>query len=59
MAEHESCGVVDLNQKLFGFENIHVCDASVHVTNGTFNPVLTIYALSHRLASHLTGWRPS
>ncbi len=59
MAEHESLGVVDPNQKLFGFQNIHVCDASVHVTNGTFNPVLTIYALSHRLASHLTGWRPS
>lgn len=59
MAEHPTLGVVDRNQKVFGFSNLHVCDASVHVTNGTFNPVLTIYALSHRLASHLTGWKPS
>jgi choline dehydrogenase-like flavoprotein len=59
MANDPTLGVVDSNQKVFGFENLHLCDASVHVTNGTFNPVLTIYALSHRLASHLTGWRPS
>ncbi|MFM7186844.1 MAG: GMC family oxidoreductase [Armatimonadota bacterium] len=58
MAEHPMLGVVDPHQKVFGFRNLHICDASVHVTNGTFNPVLTIYALSHRLASHLTGWKP-
>ena len=59
MAFAPTHGAVDRYQKVFGYENLHVCDASVHVTNGTFNPVLTIYALSHRLASHLTGWTPS
>lgn len=58
MGPDRSLGVVDEYQKVFGIDNLHVCDASVHVTNGTFNPVLTIYALSHRLGSHLTGWRP-
>jgi choline dehydrogenase-like flavoprotein len=56
MSVSRATGVVDPNQKVFGFSNLHICDASVHVTNGTFNPVLTIYALAHRLAFHLTGW---
>jgi choline dehydrogenase-like flavoprotein len=59
MAEDVHHGVVDSNQRVFGISNLHVCDASVHVTNGTFNPVLTIYALAHRLAAHLTGWTPN
>ena len=59
MATNEIDGVVDSDQKVFGFNNLHICDASVHVTNGTFNPVLTIYALAHRLASKLTGWIPT
>jgi len=58
MSLSETDGVVDVNQKVFGFSNVHICDASVHVTNGTFNPVLTIYALAHRLGFHLTGWMP-
>jgi hypothetical protein len=28
-------------------------DGSVHVTNGGFNPVLTILALAYRAAEHL------
>ena len=59
MARTKSEGVVDSNQKVYGFSNLHLCDASVHVTNGTFNPVLTIYALAHRLANKLTGWQPT
>ena len=57
MSISEKIGVVDQNQRVFGFSNLHICDASVHVTNGTFNPVLTIYALAHRLGAHLTGWK--
>ena len=57
MSISEKSGVVDQNQRVFGFSNLHICDASVHVTNGTFNPVLTIYALAHRLGSLLTGWK--
>jgi len=56
MSNSKATGVVDRDQKVFGYNNLHICDASVHVTNGTFNPVLTIYALAHRLASLLTGW---
>jgi choline dehydrogenase-like flavoprotein len=58
MSLSEADGVVDVHQKVFGFSNVHICDASVHVTNGTFNPVLTIYALAHRLGYKLTGWMP-
>jgi choline dehydrogenase-like flavoprotein len=57
MSMSEKSGVVDQNQRVFGFRNLHICDASVHVTNGTFNPVLTVYALAHRLGAHLTGWK--
>jgi choline dehydrogenase-like flavoprotein len=57
MSLSETTGVVDQNHRVFGFRNLHICDASVHVTNGTFNPVLTIYALAHRLGAHLTGWK--
>jgi choline dehydrogenase-like flavoprotein len=57
MSVSEKSGVVDQNQRVFGLSNLHICDASVHVTNGTFNPVLTIYALAHRLGAHLTGWK--
>jgi choline dehydrogenase-like flavoprotein len=28
-------------------------DASVHVTNGGFNPVLTIFALAFRTGAHI------
>lgn len=59
MSDSAKHGVVDPNQRVYGFDNLHICDASVHVTNGTFNPVLTIYALAHRLGAHLTGWRPT
>jgi len=35
-----------------------VVDASVHVTNGGFNPVLTIMAIAyHASAGLLRGWK--
>ena len=39
--------------RVHGHENLFVADASLHVTNGGFNPVLTILALSFRVAGHL------
>jgi choline dehydrogenase-like flavoprotein len=45
--------VVDPWGKVHGHENLYVMDASVHVTNGGFNPVLTIMALAFRNANHL------
>lgn len=46
-------GVVDSNLKMFGSENVWVCDGSVFPTAGSANPSLTICALGHRLANHL------
>jgi choline dehydrogenase-like flavoprotein len=45
--------VVDRWGRVHGQENLFVMDASVNVTNGGFNPVLTIMALAFRNASHL------
>jgi choline dehydrogenase-like flavoprotein len=39
--------------QVHGHENLFVMDASVNVTNGGFNPVLTIMALAFRNAVHL------
>ncbi len=57
MTDDPSQGVVDPNQKVFGYDNLFVCDASVHVTNGGFNPALTVFALAFRLGEYLVGNR--
>lgn len=51
MADRPERGVVDSQGRVFGHENLLVCDASVHVTNGGFNPVLTVMATALRSAS--------
>jgi choline dehydrogenase-like flavoprotein len=45
--------VVDPWGRVHGHENVFVIDGSVHVTNGGFNPALTIMALAFRNATHL------
>jgi choline dehydrogenase-like flavoprotein len=40
-------GVVDETLTVHGFENLHVCDASVFPTAITVNPQLTVMALAH------------
>jgi choline dehydrogenase-like flavoprotein len=39
--------------RVHGHDNLHVMDASLHVTNGGFNPVLTVMALALRNADAL------
>jgi hypothetical protein len=39
--------------RVHGHDNLYVVDASVHVTNGSVNPVLTIMALAFRAAERL------
>jgi len=39
--------------KVHGHDNLFVADGSLHVTNGGFNPVLTIYALAFRVADQI------
>ena len=44
-------GVVDARQRVFGYENLLVCDGSVVPTNVGVNPSLTITALAERAMS--------
>ena len=39
--------------RVHGHDNLFVADGSLHVTNGGFNPVLTILALSFRVAGRI------
>jgi choline dehydrogenase-like flavoprotein len=43
-------GVTDPGGRVWGHDNLFIADSSVHVTNGGFNPVLTIMALAFRTA---------
>jgi choline dehydrogenase-like flavoprotein len=43
-------GVVDESFRVHGFENLHVCDASVFPSSITVNPQLTVMALAHYAA---------
>ena len=45
--------VVNENCRVHGHDNLFIADSSVHVTNGGFNPVLTIMALSFRTSQLL------
>ncbi len=46
-------GAVDPNGLVFGTQNVYVADASVHVTNGGFNPALTVMANALRIAEKI------
>jgi len=50
MGDDPHTSVVDAWGRVHGHDNLYIADASVHVTNGGFNPVLTIMALSFRTA---------
>ncbi|WDR06958.1 GMC family oxidoreductase [Devosia rhodophyticola] len=53
MGTHPENSVTDQHGRVWGHDNLYVADASVHPTNGAFNPVLTIMALALRCADHL------
>jgi choline dehydrogenase-like flavoprotein len=58
MGDDPKTSVVDRNCRLHDAENVYVVDASVHVTNGGFNPVLTILALAYRASANLVkDWK--
>jgi cholesterol oxidase len=46
-------GVVDRRQRLFGYENLLVCDGSAVPANPGVNPSLTITALAEHAISHV------
>jgi cholesterol oxidase len=43
-----SDGVIDINQKVFGYENMYICDGSAVSSNPGVNPSLTITAMTER-----------
>jgi choline dehydrogenase-like flavoprotein len=53
MGEDPHASVVDPWCRVHGHDNLYVADGSVHVTNGGFNPALTIMALAFRTAEHI------
>lgn len=46
-------GVVDEHCRVHGVDNVYVASCSLFPTGGTFNPTLTILALSLRVADHV------
>lgn len=52
MGKDPVASVTDPFGRVWGHDNLFVSDASLHPTNGAFNPVLTILALAFRNATH-------
>jgi choline dehydrogenase-like flavoprotein len=48
MGDDPARSVVDPYGRVWGHANVRVADASVHVTNGGVNPVLTVMANAYR-----------
>jgi choline dehydrogenase-like flavoprotein len=57
MGDDPRTSVVDRWCRVHGHDNLYVVDGSVHVTNGGFNPVLTILALAFRAAEQIVKER--
>ena len=57
MGDDPQTSVTDRWGRVHGHANLCVADGSLHVTNGGLNPVLTILALSYRVAGGiLSAW---
>jgi choline dehydrogenase-like flavoprotein len=46
-------GVIDPDFKVFGYDNLYVCDASVHPSATTVNPQLTVMTLAHYASNRI------
>jgi choline dehydrogenase-like flavoprotein len=53
MGNDPKTSVVDKDCRIHDVDNVYVIDAGVHVTNGGFNPALTILANAYRASSNL------
>jgi choline dehydrogenase-like flavoprotein len=53
MGDDPANSVVNRYGQVHDVDNLFVIDASVHVTNGGFNPVLTIMAVAYHASAHL------
>jgi choline dehydrogenase-like flavoprotein len=60
MGDDPKTSVVDKYCRVHELDNLYVIDGSVHVTNGGFNPVLTIMAIAYRASENLVKtWKGS
>jgi choline dehydrogenase-like flavoprotein len=50
MGRDPASSVTDPSGRVHGHDNLFVADGSLHVTNGGYNPALTILALAFRTA---------
>lgn len=58
MSADAKTGVVDQYCRVHSTDNVYVIDGSVHVTNGGFNPSLTIQAIAFRAAERIVqDWK--
>ncbi len=58
MGNDPKTSVVNKFCQLHDVDNVYVIDGSVHVTNGGFNPVLTIMAVAYHASDHLVkAWK--
>jgi choline dehydrogenase-like flavoprotein len=55
MGNDPKTSVVDPNCRIHDMDNVYVVDGSVHVTNGGFNPVLTIMAIAFRAGRYIAS----
>ncbi|WP_202872396.1 GMC family oxidoreductase [Kribbella soli] len=53
MGDDPARSVTDPRGRVWGHDNLWITDASVHVTNGGVNPVLTVLAGALRIADHI------
>ncbi len=55
MSHSDKDGVVDVNLKVHGLNNLYIAGSSVFPTGGGCNPTFTVVMLSARLADHLAS----
>jgi choline dehydrogenase-like flavoprotein len=53
MGNDPATSVTDAWGRVWGHDNLHVVDGSLHVTNGGVSPVLTILALAYRVSRNV------
>ena len=53
MGDDPQTSVTNKYGQIHDIDNLFVADGSLHVTNGAFNPVLTIMALGYRVSDHI------
>jgi choline dehydrogenase-like flavoprotein len=54
MGDDPAHSVTDPYGRVWGHDNVWIADASLHVTNGGVNPVLTVLANALRITTNLT-----